>query len=125
MLERRYFWWGNTITPKQANYDGNYPYNNGEKGEYREKTVPVDQFEPNPWGLCQMHGNLWEWVQDVFADYKSEAQTDPIYAQGGSHRVCRGGSWLNYAGFLRAAYRDWDGPGYRNFFLGFRPARTL
>jgi sulfatase modifying factor 1 len=119
------FWWGDTITPKRANYDGNYPYNKGEKGEYRGKTVPVDQFEPNPWGLYQMHGNVWEWVQDWYADYKGEAQTDPIYAQGGSPRVFRGGSWDNRARLLRAAFRDGFEPGRRYDDLGFRPARTL
>jgi formylglycine-generating enzyme required for sulfatase activity len=119
-------WWGDTITPKQANYNGNlYPYNQGEKGEYRKKTVPVDQFEPNPWGLYQMHGNVWEWVQDGYADDKGEAQTDPIYAQGGSHRVYRGGSWVILARYLRAACRDRYEPARRHHNLGFRPARTL
>jgi formylglycine-generating enzyme required for sulfatase activity len=119
------FWWGNTITPQQANYNGNYPYNKGEEGEYRRKTVPVDQFEPNPWGLYQMHGNVWEWVQDWYAAYKGEAQTDPIYAQSGSPRVFRGGSWYLHASFLRAACRRRNAPGFRVDHLGFRPARTL
>ena len=45
------FWWGPSITPKQANYDGNFTYRGGSKGEYRRRTVLVDNFEPNPWGL--------------------------------------------------------------------------
>lgn len=43
------FWWGSTISPNQANYDGNYTYGTGKKGEYRIQTLPVDSFEPNPW----------------------------------------------------------------------------
>jgi formylglycine-generating enzyme required for sulfatase activity len=119
------FWWGYTLTPQRANYDGNYPYNNGPKGEYRQKTLPVDELEPNPWGLYQMHGNVWEWVQDWYASYSKEPQEDPIYAQGGSGRVFRGGSWGGRAGGLRAAYRRWGEPGGRSAYLGFRPARTL
>jgi hypothetical protein len=62
------FWWGGSISAKQANYDGNYTYGNDPKGEYRERTLPVDSFEPNPWGLYQVHGNVWEWTQDCWHD---------------------------------------------------------
>jgi formylglycine-generating enzyme required for sulfatase activity len=55
------FWWGNQIDPSLANYDGNYTYANGPKGEYRERTLPVESFQPNPFGLYQVHGNVWEW----------------------------------------------------------------
>ena len=73
-----------------------------------------------------MHGNVWEWVQDDWSDkYAREAQTDPIYAQGGSRRVCRGGSWHGGARVLRAACRNGGGPGNRRDGLGFRPARTF
>jgi len=120
------FWWGRTITTKQANYAGHIPYNNGPKGEYRRKTVAVDEFDPNPWGLYQMHGNIWEWVQDVWRDnYPNEAQTDPVYDASGAFRVYRGGSWRRSAQCLRAAFRRRSEPTRRDVALGLRPARTL
>ena len=70
------FWWGATITPDQANYDGNYPYAGGAKGQYRQKTLPVKSFDPNPWGLYQVHGNVWEWVQDTWHDSYHGAPDD-------------------------------------------------
>jgi formylglycine-generating enzyme required for sulfatase activity len=60
------FWWGSSISTSQANYNGNYTYGSGSIGENHQKTLPVDTFPPNPWGLYQVHGNVWEWVEDCY-----------------------------------------------------------
>jgi formylglycine-generating enzyme required for sulfatase activity len=77
---------GNNITTSQANYDGNYPYNNNAKGTYRSQTTAVGSFAANSWGLHDMHGNVWEWCWDRFGDYASGFQTDPSGAASGADR---------------------------------------
>jgi formylglycine-generating enzyme required for sulfatase activity len=114
---------GNNITTSQANYDGNYPYNSNAKGTYREKTTAVGSFSPNPWGLYDMHGNVYEWCWDWYDAYKPDAQTDPRGASSGSHRVLRGGSWYDSAQNLRSAYRYYDTPSVRGGNVGFRLVR--
>lgn len=106
------FWWGDEISTEQANYNGNYTFGKGEKGEYRQRTVPVYRFDPNPWGLHQVHGNVWEWCED-----KHDASS--------SSRVLRGGSWFSNPDGLRSADRSNDHPDYRDNGIGFRVARTL
>jgi len=118
------FSFGDIITPQQANYDGNYPYNGGAKGIYRKTTVPFGSLPANAWGFHEMHGNVWEWVQDGYGDYPSNTVTDPQGASSGSSRVNRGGSWLNVARYLRAAGRSYGSPGSQFNSLGFRLART-
>ena len=111
------FWWGSSVTPYLANY-------------YYRNTLPVKSFEPNPWGLYQVHGNVWEWVVDGWHGSYAD-KPEAIKANGGawttegSARVLRGGSWSSPPWSLRSAYRNLNAPGSRNYFIGFRVARTL
>ncbi|MBF0102548.1 MAG: formylglycine-generating enzyme family protein [Desulfobacterales bacterium] len=68
------FHFGETITPEIANYNGSYPYGNSVSGNYREKTVDVGTFPPNPFGLYDMHGNVCEWCLDIYTDFYNQKQ---------------------------------------------------
>jgi formylglycine-generating enzyme required for sulfatase activity len=114
---------GNNITTNQANYDGNYPYNNNAKGIYRKETVNVGSFAPNGWGLYDMHGNVWEWCWDWFGDYTSGAEANPTGPSTGALRVLRGGSWDSGARHLRSADRHYIAPSGRVSSVGFRLVR--
>jgi formylglycine-generating enzyme required for sulfatase activity len=122
------FWWGSSITPKQANYDGNYTYaGGGFKGERRQRTIPVDSFEPNPWGLYQVHGNVDEWTEDCWNESNTGNPGDGRARTTGActQRVVRGGTWLADPRLLRSASRVWRIADYRSYYIGFRLARTL
>jgi formylglycine-generating enzyme required for sulfatase activity len=121
------FWWGESISTNQANYNGNYTYGSGVRGVYRGQTVVVESFEPNPWGLFQVHGNVWEWVEDCFhSDYLSApSDGSPLILDTCGKRVLRGASWDRKPTYLRSASRlGWDASVRDNSF-GFRVARSL
>ncbi len=126
---RSAFWWGDSISTAQANYNGTATgYNGSPKGEYRQATVPVNSFSPNPFGLYNVHGNVWEWVEDCWHDNYTGAPADGsawTTACSGSSRGLRGGSWYDLPSGLRSAHRDWDPPDGRSNGSGFRLARTL
>ncbi len=120
------FAFGETISPKIANYDGNYFYGNGLKGEYREQTTSVGQFPANGWGLYDMHGNVWEWCQD---DWHSGYQDALNYGAAAWQKtndgkalkkVIRGGSWNAVPQDCRSANRGNYSRNGRKNTIGFR-----
>jgi len=122
------FWWGKAITPDDANYNGKYTYAGiSQKGEYRVQTVPVWTFQPNAWGLYQVHGNIWEWVEDCWHDNYKGAPVDGTAwtaADVCKRRVVRGGAWDRIPQTLASAYRMSFSATYRFNMIGFRVAKS-
>jgi formylglycine-generating enzyme required for sulfatase activity len=123
------FWWGSTITPREANYDGNAVYGGGgARGEWRRATLAAGSFAANPWGLHDVCGNVWEWCEDVWHESHSGAPADGTARRQGpdsSRRVVRGGSWNDDPESLRSAARIWIYNFNRHNLLGFRLVRQL
>ena len=119
------FWFGNSLSSDQANFDGNAPYAGGKRGKFRETTVPVTTFDPNPWGLYQMHGNVWEWCADHWYDtYEGAPNDGSAWLTGGDKNyVVRGGSWYGRGRILRSAYRSHARRVFIGDYFGFRLAR--
>ena len=121
---------GDCIHTDQANYNGEYDYADcGTKtGLYRAKTVPAGSLPANPWGLHEVHGNVWEWVQDCWhLNYEGAPKGGTAWEAGGdcTLRVVRGGGSDDRPEYLRSANRGWSATGGAIFVLGFRLARTL
>jgi formylglycine-generating enzyme required for sulfatase activity len=121
------FWFGTTISLEQANFDDKHPYNSSPPGGRRGQTLPVDSFFPNPWGLYQVHGNVWDWVEDCFNDSYVGAPSDGSAWMSGDcgKHVLRGGAWIDQPRFLRSAFRLRDVTSRRYNLQGFRVARPL
>lgn len=125
----------NSPSAEAVNYYGHYPYEiegnyfsqgnlETHPGIYRETTVAVGSFEPNGFGLYDMHGNVSEWVWDYYGAYPAEEQTDPTGPQTGALRVYRGGGWNDFAKNMRSAYRATLEPELSSFNIGIRLVRN-
>lgn len=118
---------GATISYQQANYDANFSYGRPNGGIYRQKTVDTGTMPKNAFGLHEMHGNVWEWVEDCYKDSYAGAPSDgsAVQARDCKLRILRGGSWNYHPVALRAAYRYATFGDLRVNQAGFRVARSL
>ena len=121
------FHFGKIITTDLANYDGNYSYNDSPKGKYREQTTEVGSFPANAWGLCDIHGNVWEWCADGWHENYTGAPSDGSAwlknaknSQNKPNKLLRGGSWVINPGYCRSASRNSITREYFSGNVGFR-----
>jgi formylglycine-generating enzyme len=102
---RTVYWWGDQPDDARVNWN-----------QQHKSTTPVDSYPPNPWGLYDMHGNVWEWCADVFQSRRGAPEARPDE----DARVVRGGSWFLHPGHARAAFRGWRHRGLTLQGGGFR-----
>ena len=122
------FYFGKTISPELANYNGDYSYGQGKVGEYRHQTTKVGSFTANIFGLYDMHGNVAEWCTDAWHDNYHHAPTDGSAWQSNKRRdprILRGGSWLHLPGSCRSAHRLHSAPESKSDAFGFRIASSV
>ena len=124
-----------SLSAAEANFYGHYPYEIEENyfndsvleakpGEYRQTTVAVGSFEPNAWGLYDMHGNVNEWCWDYYGAYDPKAAHDPTGPVSGTRHVYRGGGWNDFAKNMRSAYRAAGQEDMQSYNLGLRLVRN-
>lgn len=116
------FSFGNTLSSTQANFDGSQPYGRAAAGPYLKRPTAVGSYPPNDFGLFDLHGNVWEWCSDWYAEdyYADSPVDDPQGPASGSERVLRGGCWSSSGANCRSAYRGKSEPGQHVYRFGFR-----
>ena len=114
------FYFGETISAEQANFDASYSYANGTTATPRRKTTPVASFPSNAFGLFDMHGNVWEWCLDWYGNYPTGDTVDYQGPTVGTERVMRGGAWNQIPRRCRSAFRGNEEPRKRRKDVGFR-----
>ncbi len=122
------FAFGDSLSSSQANFNGDNPYGGAAKGQNLSKTTAVGSYQPNAWGLFDMHGNVWEWVEDIFNSSYSGLPVDGaanVRVGDSSFRVVRGGSFVFDAFALRSALREREAPAARDVDYGFRVVARL
>lgn len=106
------YWWGKQFEEDRINCNHNHG-----------KTTPVDFFKPNPVGLYDMLGNVWEWTASLYEQDYNGSENKSADKGGSSRRVIRGGSWHDKPRYVRSALRYWSYPDDRSFTIGFRLAQ--
>jgi formylglycine-generating enzyme required for sulfatase activity len=129
------FAFGTSLSSKQANFNGRFPYGGAPAGPYLRQTAKVGSYAPNAWGLYDMHGNVAEWCSDFYDPdyYKKSPKRDPTGpAKGvlstdykGFYRIVRGGCWVDEGRACRSAYRFRAMPHDAYQLIGFRVACVL
>jgi len=116
------FYFGETISTHQANFNGTLVYGKSRKGIWRRRPLRVGSFPANAFGLFDLHGNVWEWCRDWYQEnyYFLSPAADPTGPASGKFHVVRGGSWFSRPRLCRSAYRNWHLPGLRWPNVGFR-----
>ena len=113
--------WGGALNGDRANCDGERPCGTVDVGRFLRQMTSVGMYGENPWGFCDMHGNVMEWCNDWYDEFYGLKQSDAKRAYNERrYKVLRGGSWASDARDCRSAYRDREEPNFRSNEIGFR-----